>query len=392
MADQFFDNLKTVAHFIRKNTQFRASFIQNQIVNHISYKPVAIYRYHSTKDDGGFADHHMDLPQLNLASDKKIDINFRYLKKISKKDAEKILGYLNQNNVSILHLHYGSDACIYADVIKYSGIPSVVSFYGYDASSLPKVFYGLGSFYLNKRLFKNITKVLAMSPDMKKDLIEAGCPEEKIIVHYHGIDVSFFSSIEKKYDQKEKITLLILASLVPQKGHLFLLKSITNLKTRGVKHFNLRIVGIGELETSLKKFVSENSLDRNVTFIGSVKYGSKEMLNEFENADIFIHPSVTAANGDKEGIPGTIIEAMATGLPVISTYHAGIPFVIDHMKTGLLVKEWDVKGLCENMKLFLNDVELRERLGKAAQKFAREKLDLANKQIELENIYNSLMK
>ena len=70
-----------VAHFLRKNTQFRSSFIQNQILNHIKYKPIIIYRYYSERNDGGFANYSADnIPTLNLAEFKKLDLNFRYLK------------------------------------------------------------------------------------------------------------------------------------------------------------------------------------------------------------------------------------------------------------------------------------------------------------------------
>ena len=144
---------KVVAHFIRKNTQLRTSFIQNQILHHINYRPVVIYRYHLEKKDGGFAEFHQNIPLFKLSENKKIDFNFRYLKKISARDTKRILDYLDKNNVSILHFHYGADACIYSDVIKLANRPSVVSFYGYDASSFKDFWFGYGNFlFRNKRI------------------------------------------------------------------------------------------------------------------------------------------------------------------------------------------------------------------------------------------------
>ncbi len=383
--------MKTVAHFIRKNTQLKSSFIQNQILNHINYKPVIIYKYESAKDDGGFADFHNDFPTLNLASGKKFDFNFRYLKKLSRMDVKKALRFLDEWNVSILHLHYGSDSSIYSDLMRYSGRPSVVSFYGYDASSFSSAIIGYGGWLLRNRVFPHVTKVLAMSPDMKKDLVRSNCPEDKIIVHYYGSEVNKFYWKDRTYLNKENVIFLILASLVPQKGHLFLLKALKKIIDNGISNISLRIVGGGELERQLKDFVSKNKLNDFVTFIGAVEYGSADMKKELYNADVFIHPSVTANNGDKEGIPGTIIEAMSSGLPVISTYHAGIPFVIENNVTGLLVNEWDVDGLVKAIERLVKDVDLRKKLGTAGQMYAVKFLNIKEKEIELEEIYDSLL-
>jgi len=380
--------MKIVAHFIRKESQLKASFIQNQILHHINYRPIIIYRYKSKKNDGGFAEFRLnDIPTLDLSEGKSFDINFRYLKKISAQDRDKVISFLKKNNVSVLHFHYGSDACVYTDVIKNSGIPSVVSFYGYDASSFNKFIFGYGGYLLSNKLFPFVDTVFAMSADMKEDLMKSGCPEEKIKIHYYGTDVSLFKNLTHDYIIKEKITLLILASLVPQKGHLFLLKALAQLVNNGCNNIILRIVGAGELESQIKKFVNKNSLQSYVKFIGACKYGSNEMLNEFQNADIFVHPSVIAKNGDKEGIPGTIVEAMSAGLPIISTYHAGIPFIIKNNETGLLVKEWDINSLAVKIKLLVDNFLLRRNISLTAKKYATENLDLLKKEIELENIY-----
>jgi colanic acid/amylovoran biosynthesis glycosyltransferase len=229
-----------------------------------------------------------------------------------------------------------------------------------------------------------------MSENMKGDLLEIGCPEKKVEVHYYGTDTSFFN-FDKSYKSKEKVTLLILASLVPKKGHLFLLKSIRELIKNNITNFKLRIVGTGELEGELKRFVSEANMDEYVDFEGVIAYGSMEWLNEYKFADVFIHPSVTPQDGDKEGIPGTIIEAMASGLPVIATYHAGIPHIIKNDVTGLLVKENSVKDLTSAIRSLITDPNKRKRIGLAGKDHAITKLDLKEKEKELERIYCSLI-
>jgi len=382
---------KKVAHLIRKNTQLRSSFIQNQILNHINYEPVVIYRYRSKRNDGGFAEYNDSYLELNLSKNKLIDFNFRYLKKLSKADVKKVLNFLDYQDVSILHFHYGTDAGIYTDVIRYSGRPSVISFYGYDAFSFEKKFLGYGKIFLNNKTFKYASKVFAMSPEMKKDLLQIGCPKDKILIHYHGVPSHMFKGIKNSYYQVgQNFTLLNISSFDPVKGHLFILNAIKKLILLNIKNVKLRLIGKGFFEQEIRKFVEKNHLIEYVDILGPIKYGSKEMLTELKNADVFIHPSVTTKN-DKEGIPGSIVEAMLTGLPVISTFHGGIPYIINDGVTGFLVKEWDVDELSKKIKMLKNDITLREKIGRACQKFAIEQLDLHKKERELENIYDSLL-
>jgi colanic acid/amylovoran biosynthesis glycosyltransferase len=179
-----------------------------------------------------------------------------------------------------------------------------------------------------------------------------------------------------------------MASFVRQKGHMFLLKSLIKLKSYDC-NYKLTIVGEGVLEKEIKDFVVENSLSANVEFKKNIPYGTPEMVNEYYSADIYLQPSVTTSKNEKEGIPGALIEAMASGLPVISTYHAGIPFIVKDNETGLLVNEWDIEGLSNCILKLVSDSELRKRLGKSAQEFVLKELDCNNKAKELEDIYLS---
>lgn len=383
-----------VAHFVRKISQLKASFINNQIINHIDFSPVVISRKSFDKlYDGGFAAFPKQAyPHLELEKEESLyeKLLFKGPKILDAAQQQRILQFLQVNNIKVAHFHYGTDCGIFYPLLKKLNIPSVVSFYGYDCSSFPTEYFGYGSIYLKNRVFKNATAVLAMSPDMKVDLMKAGCPEEKIIVHYYGTDCQKFY-YEREYNEKKTVNLMILASLVPQKGHLFLLQSLLKLKEAGVQNWHLRIVGNGELEESLENFVKENKLSEEVTFVGPVNYGSPEMMREYTQADVFVHPSVIAENGDKEGIPGTVIEAMSCGLPIVSTYHAGIPYVIENNKTGLLVKEWDLDALGSAIKSMIDSQALRKKLGMAGQSYAISELDLREKQYELEGIYATLI-
>ncbi len=341
--------------------------------------------------DGGFADFSKKIILLELSEKESKFERLLYdgPKILSSSQSRKIQEFIEENNIQIAHFHYGTDCGIFFPATKKIKIPSVVSFYGYDCSSFPKYMMGYGKKYLINRVFKRITAILAMSPDMKNELLNAGCPEEKIIVHYYGTDCRKFYHVHQ-YPKKEKIIILILSHLCHKKGHVFLFKSLKKVIESGIYNFEMRVVGTGEMENELHQLVKEIGLEKHIVFLGALKYASQEMMDEYQNADIFVHPSVVAPNGDKEGIPGTIIEAMSAGLPVVSTFHAGIPYVIENQKTGLLVKEWDIEALTHAISQLILNRNMREKTGIAAQKFALNNLDLIRKENELEKIYDRL--
>ncbi|MCO6488996.1 MAG: glycosyltransferase [Phaeodactylibacter sp.] len=385
--------LPRVAHFVRKDTQFRASFIQNQVKAHVRYQPVLLWRAQVSKPlDGGYGQFDgAPYPRLDLSRGQRwLDrALFAGPGMLSPRQQRMILEFLREQRVALCHFHYGTDCGMYYPLLRKLKIPSVVSFYGYDCSSFPGRYFGYGAAFLQRRVFRDVSAVFAMSPDMKKDLMAAGCPEEKVIVHYYGTDCRQFFA-ERQYPPKKELTLLTVASLEPQKGHEFLFRSLSALKQAGTHNWKLRLVGAGRLEEALRLFATRNGLSGHIDFAGALPYGSRELIREYQQADIFVHPSVTAENGDKEGIPGTIVEAMAAGLPVISTYHAGIPYIIEQGRTGLLAEEWDVEGLQLWLLRLIAEPGLRARLGTAGQAFARKHLDLHEKEKELEAIYNQL--
>ncbi|EMS77668.1 glycosyl transferase group 1 [Desulfotignum phosphitoxidans DSM 13687] len=228
-----------------------------------------------------------------------------------------------------------------------------------------------------------------MSPEMKQDLLNLGCLPAKIAVHYHGVPGNLIH-IQKTDTTQKLCTILMLSYLDPVKGHLFALKALKAIAKQGVSEFKLRIVGAGHYEKQIKQFVSAHQLNPYVDFVGPVKYLSPAYFQEFSNADIFLHPSVKTKD-DKEGIPGSLVEAMFAGLPVISTIHGGIPFVIQDKKTGLLVEEWDVENLACAIKALMDNRWLRNQIGNQARKYAESNLDLKIRELALEKIYNELI-
>ena len=145
------------------------------------------------------------------------------------------------------------------------------------------------------------------------------------------------------------------------------------------------------MKEKILQTISELNL-QHVELKDPVKFSSPEHLQYLRQADVFVHPSITPDDGDKEGIPGALVEAMASGLPVVSTYHAGVPHVVQHQKTGLLTREWDIEQLAKLMTELAEHPRLRMNLGKNAQKFAVQELDIQKKEKDLEKIYDLAQK
>jgi glycosyltransferase involved in cell wall biosynthesis len=140
----------------------------------------------------------------------------------------------------------------------------------------------------------------------------------------------------------------------------------------------------------MKEVVESLKLSSSVDFLGFCSHD--RVREELKREDIFLAPHVTARNGDKEGIPNTIKEAMATGLPVISTYHAGIPELVEDGKSGFLVKEKDVDGLAYYLDKLVENPELREEMGRRGRKIVIDRFSLERGVEELEKIYESNVK
>jgi len=360
-------------------------------MNHRNYSPVVVYKEFVNSN---FAREILGkLPSFNCEDGKKgitklcSDLFYkRPFRRITPYDVRNISEFLRKSDVRIIHYHYGTDAGVFTQAAARLNLPSVVSFYGYDCSSFPRWYFGLGAYYLRK-VFANTNYCLAMSKDMETDLLRIGCPSSKIIVHYYGTDVQQFYC-KRKYTDRNDVIFLMVASLVPQKGHFFALAGLKRALRLTSKSLKLRIIGEGPLESELIRYVEENDLSNHVHFTGALNYLSSEFLREYSNAHVFVHPSVVSETQEKEGIPGTIVEAMASGLPVLSTYHAGIPSIITNDNTGLLVDEWDICKLAKCMVVLAESPHLRSSIGRKAQKYALAELDLNIKEKELEDIYN----
>lgn len=284
---------------------------------------------------------------------------------------------IDKKKIKLIHAHFGPSGVEILPLAQQKKIPLVVTFHGYDASIL----FTMEQYTRNiKKVFES-AKIIAVSDMMKDELIQHGANENEISVIRCGISTEEFSVPDRiplfqKKNTNELISLLQISSFVEKKGHEYTVRAFKDF-LQFYPNSKLTLAGDGYLKTRIQKLCDELGISERVLFPGNIDYRNVPEL--MRSADIFLHHSVTSAAGDKEGIPTVLMEAMASGLPVISTYHSGIPELIDDNINGLLVNERDLEGYTQKLIRMLDD---KGELGKQARDKIETKFNL-KKQNEL---------
>lgn len=231
--------------------------------------------------------------------------------------------------------------------------------------------YGL-SWYLRKwgphvydHLFEHGDRILAISRWARNRLIELGCPPEKVFVHRMGVDCARFSPVHRRKRADEVVRLLSVCRLTEKKGIEYAIRAVVEARKFGRAGLQYTILGDGPLLEPLRELTKDLHAEDIIHFAGPRT--QDEVAATLHDSDILLAPSVTAADGDVEGVPVVLMEAMAAGLPVISTRHAAIPELVEHQQTGLLVEERDVDGLVECINLLQREESMRASLGSNAR-------------------------
>ena len=254
---------------------------------------------------------------------------------------------------SVIHAHFGPSAIDILPIARKLSIPMITTFHGIDASAM----LTSRSYVRQLQDLFSYSKIITVSKIMAERLIDYGAPSGQVECIYIGVPLDTFKflnrrAIRDKYQNDERITFLQVSNFVEKKGHAFTLKAFAAFRE---KHTNskLLLAGAGPLLRDIRDLAVKLNCTDSVVFLG---HKSQDDVAELmAQADCFLHHSVTASNGDQEGIPTVIMEAMATGLPVISTYHSGIPELIDNGVNGYLVGERDVDEYIEVMGKITED-------------------------------------
>lgn len=262
----------------------------------------------------------------------------------------------------VVHCHFGNYGQRLA-ALKASGqLPGklVVSFHGADLSRDRQ--RDMHDYY--RSLFAVGDLFLPISRHWASRLEALGCPADRIRVQHMGVDTEELGRRDRPLRANAHVRIGSIGRFVEKKGHAFTIQALARLKK---DHPDLAIyldlVGDGPLLDQSKELAAGLGIAGLVTFHGALQH--QAALSVMSECDLFALPSVTAADGDQEGIPVVLMEAMAMRLPVVSTFHSGIPELVDHDATGLLTAERDVEGLARHIEMLATRPDLRETFGDA---------------------------
>jgi len=268
--------------------------------------------------------------------------------------------FVDRPAYDVIHCHYGTIGRMvvrFRDEALIAG-KLVTTFHGFDATMMIREH---GTPYY-KKLFDRGDLFLPVSEYLKGNLLAAGCPPSRIHVHHMGVDCANFQP--RPRPPQQEIRLLSVARLVEKKGLEFSIRAVAELRDE-YPQIRYRVVGDGPLRCRLEELVHTLNADRQVLFAGWRDRDA--VLEEMQRADVFLAPSVTSDDGNEEGIPVGMMEAMAVGLPVVSTYHSGVPELVAADRTGVLVPQRDTPALVAALRGLLKTPETWATMGTLAR-------------------------
>jgi colanic acid/amylovoran biosynthesis glycosyltransferase len=290
--------------------------------------------------------------------------------------------------IDVLHCHFGRQGR-YAAILRSIGLLRariVTTFHGFDISSTLTT-RGRDHYDI---LFKFGDLFLPISEYWARVLRELGCDPDRIVVHHMGVDCSRKALDARNRQNNEALRLISIGRMVEKKGHQFTLQALAELrKRRPGLQISFDLVGDGPLLQDLSVEASELGLNDVVTFHGARSH--RATLALLRRASVFVLPSVTSGDGDMEGIPVSLMEAMADGMPVISTYHSGIPELIDNGVSGLLVPERDASALAGALEYMIDNTPAWPQFSRAGRRKVEAEFNRHTLSSRLQELYRGLI-
>jgi glycosyltransferase involved in cell wall biosynthesis len=295
--------------------------------------------------------------------------------------AAMIAPFIKSLGVDIIHAHFATSATTAASVVSaMTGIP-----YTFTAHAKDIYHKSVDKKALSKKI-SNAKFAITVSDYNKKYLEEILLSEGKsgnVIRLYNGIDLDQFNDLEL---DREQNLLVGIGRLVPKKGFHFLIMACNILNKRGAQ-FHCVIAGEGEERGRLEELITEYSLSKKVSLLGVQMQTEINMI--LQKATACVLPCIVDEDGDRDGLPTVLLEAMAVGTPVVSTRVTGIPEIITHNQTGLLIDQKNPEALADAILILLDSESARKRLSCAAKIKVRKEFNLKENVKTLKNYFLS---
>ena len=302
------------------------------------------------------------------------------------RERRRIEKELRTLGAAVLHIYFGHSGMALLPLLKSQKrpCPAVVSFHGADAGvSMDRPAYREAI----REVFRYADAILARSDSLAAQLERLGCPREKITVQRAGIPLDDWPFLERQPPEGGAWQFIQAGRLIEKKACDITLRAFASLHQR-LPHTRLVIAGEGPLEEDLRRLARDLGIANAVQFAGFLDQAA--LRDAYGRAHVFVHPSRTGRDGNVEGVPNTMLEAMATGLPVLATRHGGIPEAVHHERSGRLAQENDWETLAIHMIDLIGDPETWKATGRAAREDVVETFE-QSKQIEvLESVYRKV--
>ncbi|RXS96699.1 glycosyltransferase [Silvibacterium dinghuense] len=292
---------------------------------------------------------------------------------------------VQQIRPSLIHAHFAPDGSLALKVQKLLDVPLIVTLHGFDVTKGDEAFRDslFGRMYLSRRadLWQQASLFVCVSEHIRQMALERGFPEDKLLVHRIGIDLTRFLPAEKQ----EPIVLFV-GRMVEKKGAIHLVRAMQSVQAH-LPHARLVLLGDGPLKPELEE--EARKLGVKAEFLGMQPHN--EVISWMRRAQVLAAPSIVARSGDSEGLPTVMCEAQAMGLPVVSFRGPGVDEAVVHGETALLAAPGDDRELGEAITRLLSDPQLLTQFGEAGQRRAAEFFDIRHQTALLEDIYDRVV-
>lgn len=297
---------------------------------------------------------------------------------------------LSLSAADLFHVHFGTYAVDIWPLVRELNVPILITLHGYDINIYREWWEsgkgGIRRIFYPRRLLEIAhhpqVHFIAVSEAIRDRALQYGIAPEKITVHYIGVDTEFFRPGQVPISQRLK-RILFVGRQVEKKGCDILIRAFSRIQGE-FPDAQLVVIGDGPLGESHKKLAS--TLGARVEFLGSLS--PSRVKEEIDRARVFCLPSITAVNGDAEGLPISILEAQASGLPVITSARGGATEGIVDGLSGFVIPEGDEMALAEklSMVLSMSSIDI-EKMSKEARNHVLKRFDLVTCTRELEDFY-----
>jgi glycosyltransferase involved in cell wall biosynthesis len=282
--------------------------------------------------------------------------------------------------VDHMHAHFAHDPALIAYLVYHmTGIP-------YSFTAHARDLYQIHEDVLTDRIQQSRAVITCCGANLEYLNQLAPSERSKFSLIYHGVNLEDFQTLVNPdgSSTSENPIILSVGRLVEKKGFQDLLQALLIVKGTG-QRFRCVIYGDGPLYQQLEGWIQEHDLADQVKLMGDIT--QQELISIYQTADLFALTPIQTEDGDRDGIPNVLLEAMAVGLPVITTAVAGIPELVEDNWNGRMFKQHDVEGISSGILELLRNPEQRRQFGEAGSKKVREQFDVAQAAKRLKTLF-----